>query len=908
MLKKKSIVGKKVAAVVASPPRGKSEKKKKTKPKQKKPSKAAAEKAFEKKVEKVVQKVFDHPSQAVENLIHKVSAKLDLKANSGNVNAVALSDVAIADMLGAWVDNITRSTPICVSTIGTAFRVWPIELYLFGYIALLLHIRRVGQLGGDTLGTLPQFLNDLSIPVPLAKFFEYLGKYRKNDQNLMTLYNLPPNFMNSLLNKGYIDPAASYPFPVSQNGLVYDNMYLGGIKELVADRNWTNITVSAWCQTRLQGVANAFRSLDIAVVPLSGIPEEAPSIDAYACRGKDRESNAVLAGRVFAVVPIHDEDLATIFSQGRTLQVYSTWLSKVIPPPMIDLNLGFATLTTEQYLAFGFMYFMSGQNEFKAGPVKRVYKLMGGPQVTTFAWSVKYISDQAVKTCITQSYKQLQAKIPNFSDKYPFANPPNAASAWRILYALEVLFLVHLLHRVNTSNPVTNLALPLSNTASSSSTAFHTDGVTDGVPLLSLMTEFIESLGVVVSEGSMIFPRFIPITRSPGTTWGSGSFAGNLIMMSWRGLNYASGVTSVFPFPFEGTSTEYPNINTGSFIWDSSFNGNYVVSPPLFPYPIQIPSATLFSFVGLLKSALGQQYYQNISMALTCGKSGFQHRFGKLSQMLSVLEAPAGNSQLIVLTPVDNNILYAGAPEPASEGKEEGAIKTNITTGPLYFFYAQTTVVGSSVIMDRHELMNAIVLASERIDNIDLVNPSIPYLCRIVGADSLSFTSQIVDMTTQPGQDNGDLMPNPTRLPNGQFVPTRMVEKKNNQPSVWDSAIHKVGSDIIEGGAGIAAGLACDIIPIVGELISPACAAGASSLVSTFMSRSSTYANGRMDSSAGVDHKARIAAVKAGVAQVGKAVGASSDAIGHTMKALSGVAAAHTYGIMRPALARVPVN
>lgn len=904
MLKGKINKNRSVAAVAAGPPRGKQvQKKGPKKPGRRKVQKAAAEKQFDKKVEQVVQKVFEHPSKAVENLIHKVTSKLDLKANSGNVNAVPLRDVVVANFLGAWVDNLTRMKPICVSTIGTNLRVWPAEILLFGYIAMLLHIRRVGQLGGDTLGTLPQFLSDLSIPVPLAKFLEYLGKYRRNDQNLMTVYTLPVNFMNSLLSVGHIDPQLTYPFPVSQNGLVYDNMYQGGIKELVADRTWTPITISAWCQTRLQAIANAFRSLSLPVVPLNSIPEDAPSIDAYACRGIDRAFATPIPGRVFAVVPIMDEDVATIFSQGRSLQVYSTWLSKVSPVPMMDLNMGFATLTLEQYLAFGFMYFMSGQNEFKAGPIKRVYKLMGGPSISTFAWAQKNISEQSVKTVLTQSYKQLQAKIPGFNDTY--ASGPPGGSAWRVLYTLHVLFLVHLLHRVNTSNPVTNLALPLRISPNSSSTAFHTDGVTDGVPLLSIMTEFIESLGVIVSEGAMIFPRFTPYFATPTNTWGSAAFAGNLIAMSWRGLNYVAGNQSIFPFPLDGTSGKNPNVSTGGFIWDSNFDGNYFASSPTYPYPIQIPASTLFSFVGAMKAALGQQFYQNISMALTCGKSGFQHRFGKLEQMLCILEATAGNDQIIVLNPTENSLNFAEDEEEEGNERKSNKLGTAVTSGPLFFYYTQTSVVGSSVVLDRHELMNAIVLVSDRVSNIDLVSPTVPFLCRIVGTDSLSFTSQIVDMTTQPGQDNGDLVPNPTRLPNGQFVPTRAIEKRNNHPSTWDNALHKVGSDLIEGGAGIAAGLACDVIPIIGELISPACAAGASSLVSTFMSRGSTFANGRMDSNAGVDHKARIAAVKTGVAQVGKAVGASSDAIGHTMKALAGVAAAHTYGIIRPSLGRI---
>jgi hypothetical protein len=735
---------------------------------------------------------------------------------------------------------------------------------------------------------LPQFSRELSIPVPLAKVLEYLGKYVHRDQNIITTYTMQPGTMNALITRGFVDGSSTYPVLYSVGtGLAYDSMIQSASNgELCADRtaaSWPSISVAAWCQQRLFLVSNALRSLDIPVVPLDQIPEYAPSIDAYACRGKDRVSGNVLIGRVFAVTPIHDEDVATIFSEGRSLTILGPWVSKTMNWPMFDLVLAYANIPLEFYLACGFMFFMSTQHEFKAGPVKKVYKLYGKAEVTTFAWAPKIIGEQAIRTCLVESYKQFQAKIPGFNDV-------QGASGWKMLYALTVLFLTNLHHRIELSSPITNLALPLNGNPYWASTAFHNDGIADGMYLPAIMSEFISSCGVVVSEGAMVVPRLFLSQASPTNTWGSPTFAGNLIAMSWRKLNYTNGDGFMFPFPFAGTTTVAPNFNTGNFIWDSTYDAPYFTLPAGIAYSVQIPSTTLSAFVKGYKSMLGQQYYQNISIAMTGRSVMYTKPFGKPSQMLSVLEIPTGGNQIVVVSPADGS-LSADVP---CDGKKLG---TAISSGPLYFFYSTTAVVSSSLVLDRHELMEAILLCADRVGDVGLAVPTLAYNCRITGADSLALTSSVVEITMQPGQNNGESVPDPVRLPNGQLVPVRSVEAKTNTPSIWDTAVHRVGSDIIEGGAGIAAGLACDAIPFIGELVSPLCASGAASLVSTFLSRSSTYATGIENKSAGVDYKARIAAVKQGVQNVGKAVGAATDAIQHTSNALTKVAANSALGL-----------
>lgn len=812
-------------------------------------------------------------------LLKLINEKFDFKATSGQATAFPLNTVAYSIFVQCWVDRIIMQTPICVG----ASAVTPSDLAMFAWMAVILRVRKFGQLTGDTISLIPSFAEDISLPVPLANILAYFGQYTQMDQNFVTSYNLPSGFMNATIGFSQLDPAQTYPFPVYNGGLLYDRMYNGGINELVANRVWTPLTVAEWCNTRLYNVSAQLKLLNIATVPSSSVPKEAPGIEAYCCRGIDQFTANVIPGRVYSLVNPVDWEIATIFSIGRNRVVQQTWRSRSISVPSFEPGFRYGTMSTEHYLAAGVMYLLVSQSQYKAGRIRDVYKI-GKSKLGTFAWNVKHISGTQVKTLLAANYVQLQEQIPEFNDQV------TAAIGFRQLYAMHVLFCLHLHHRCEFSSPVTQVALRLNGSSAHSATAFYNEGISDGVSLPGALAEFIESLGAVISDGAMVFPMLLNPTNVASQTWLDPTFAGNMIEMSWKGLNYANGQPDFYPFPWNGATVQVPTINTGIFTWDSAFQANYEVIPVSFPYPIQHPQMSINDFVEVWKATTGSQIYNNLSLAMVHTARLKEIRFGEPYQMLSVAATSA--FRRIAVSPA-LTVLSA---------TEKGALGAPNPTPPLYVDAAVVTFVGSSMVMNRAEAVQATILPSN-IDAININAATSTFLCKMTSTNSYMMLEEAINRVTQSGLNNTTLtlnhQPSSTtmqRLPGGEIVPVKAKDNAST-PSAWDQTVHEIGGRLLPPAIGTAASVACDFIPIIGAFLAPMCGAGASAIASTLLSRSSVTGQHLTESSSSSPTTAALQSVGSGISKFGSALKATDEAVAQAGAIVNRFALAQVKGL-----------
>lgn len=816
---------------------------------------------------------------AGEFLIKLLNERFDFKANSGQAIAFDFNTQAYSIFVNAWVDRITMLTPVCVSSTGSA-PIYPVDLAMFAWMAAIIHIRKTGQLTGDTIGQLPQFTQDIDVPVPLASILQYIGKYTKHDQNFQTKYALPNGFMNASINVGELNPATTYPFPVYNGGLLWDLLGVSGMGEMTALRNWAPITVTNWCSSRLFLVSNALKLLNIPVVPMSQVPTSAPGPEAYACRGIDQLSASIIPNRVYSMISPIDWELATVFSFGRNRVVQQTWRSEVITSPTFEPGVVYATLSTEHYLAAGLMFLLINQNAFRSGPIKRVYRL-AKTRLRTYAWNVKYISGTSVKQQISVAYSQIQQQIPLFSDQI------TPAIGFRQLYALHAIVALHLHHRCEMNSPFTQQALRLA-AGSYSGSAYYNNGVTASVALPSNLTEFIESIGVVVTDGQMVVPYLKPAPGGSDTTWNDPSYAGNLIMMSWKGLNYpaSSVLQDAYPFPFSGATVLKPDINAGGFIWDTAFQANYTAPFASTPYPIQHPQFTVDSFAEIWKSTLGSQFFNNLSMSMVSTAKMRQIRFGEAYQMLSI--ASGVSTRPIALEPV-NSKLSSVAPV---EEKTSGKVGTPAPTPSLFVNAPVVGYVGSSLVLNGAEIMQATILPAS-IGTIDINGATSTFLCKMSGSNTLLLLEDMVSKTVQSGLQI-QAPDKPKVLSGGELMPLK-ASTKDVKVSAWDQVVHETSSKLIPPVVGTAATIACDFIPIIGELISPLCGAGAAALATMFTSRGHVTAQ-HIDASVESAGRAHTA-VKSGMQKLGHAVSASKTAVDQASDLVGKFATAQVKGI-----------
>jgi hypothetical protein len=842
-----------------------------------------------KEVEKKIIKEKESMNKQMSALIQQLDRKLNYKALAGQTVAYDLNTNAFAILFQRLLDRYAMTTSLFVNQDGAANKIYPVDFLLYCWMSLLLHLREVGTVTGD-MAEMPSFAENISVPVPVASLIQYIGRYQKADMNLSTIFALSPTFFSSLVQNGHFDPALSYPFPHDNEGQLVDSLSAKPfVGEYFAQRDWTPLSVSAWCQTRLMRVSNYFRALNLPTVPLREIPGYAPGPEAYCCRGIDADTGYVYTNRVFTISKPFDSELGTIFSIGRVRIISEGYMSATIAGFATDPRFGYGTFQIENYLASGCVYLLLQQNEFRHGPIKRVYQLYRRNRVNTFAWSSKLIDGNAVQAIFATVWRQIQRQIPGFNDVQ------GATSSFRQFYALYSIFLLHLHHRIELSSPIANLALRLQGTTAHSISAYYNEGLAEKVALPAALERFISTVGVVLSHGAMVFPRFHSLPNTPQFTWGDPQWQNNLLAFSWRGFYSTPLNTNAYPFSWAGVGlTLPPNIKTQYYILDAAFEPQYLTVTALNPYPVQHPQAFLSEYIAVWASTTSSQVFKEFATTMVSKNSNLDRKFGTVGQMCS----RTGGSGFI--NKID--IFEGGSDLTAVEEKEADKLGSPAPFGKVAVAYLSPAIVTSSMILNGSEALEAIVIPMS-VRSLEINGAYSPYMCKMTVTASNLLLEELIDLTTQAGVNNSivESSNTPSMLISnaGHVIPTKPTDHPDG-PSKWEVAVAQTSQKAVPPLVGAAAGIACDFVPIIGELLSPLCAAGASGLVSTLMSRSLSSGQNFAKPIPEDESRAKIQAVRGGIEEMSKLIGASGEVVKKTSETLARVAASQVRGIVTP--------
>lgn len=825
-------------------------------------------------------------AKQVSEVIGLIDKRLSYKALQGQARTVPVNTAALAIFFGRLLDRFAMTTPLFVSRGGATNYIYPVDFLMFCWISTFLHVRDVGVVTGDMV-ELPSFSENMSIPVALASILQYLGRFEKSDLNLVSSMEIPVNYFATLINQGHYDPALTYPFVTANDGQVVDYLTIGGSQDLEATRGWVAMSVGAWCKTRLFKVVGALKSLNIATVPLREIPHYAPGPEAYCCRGTDPDTGVLFANRVFSHFKPFDSELGTIFSIGRINPIFQAFISAPITSFMTNPGYGYGTYSLESYLAAGCVHLLMAQVAYKHGPIKRVYSFYRGTKISTFAWATKYIDGAAVQGLFGITWKQVQRQLPGFNDVQ------GGGATFRQFYCLYALFMLHLHHRVELASPVANLALRITGTTAHSISAYYNEGLADSIALPAALDKFIQSIGLVVSNGAMICPRFRSAPNTAVFTWGDAAWENNLVAMSWKGLKVSSGNQNIYPMFWEGSGAVNPFIKTPYYTLDAAYNAIYVgVNTAGTPYPIQHPQMTIASIASAWQTTTSSQVFKEFPITMVSKKSNLDSFYGSPGQMCSVSGGALYINRIDIFT--TNGDLSALDPDVEKLG-------TPSPVGPISARFIVPSIVASSMILNSSEALEAVVIPS-RLAILDQDTIQSPYTCKMTVTSVHTILEELIDLTTQAGVNNSAVDSGQQKLlisSTGHVIPTKSEDHPTG-PSKWDLAVAQVGQKTVPPLVGAAASVACDFIPLIGEFLSPICAAGASNIVAALMSRGSTTGQSFARPVNESEAKSKIQAVRDGVFEMAKLVGAKGAAVAKTSDVLTKVAASQVRGIVTP--------
>jgi hypothetical protein len=233
--------------------------------------------------------------------------------------------VSIGDfycLLDALIGDLAMNSKIFVKDGSSATPgLSPNDVAFYCFVALAVHIKRVGTLTGTDVGLLPNTMSQLIIPNVIAKFLEGLGTFSSQGVLMKSTMAWPANCVPLTSQYGSAGSIVGFTRDTTLPKVTYDVLTVdSSYGDLVLQTGTYPVTtLPGWLSTYMDWVSEGLSQCGLRTVPYAKIPSVAPNADAYSIAWDEVSQDTGVPADQFGNVSLQWLNLSDAFNPEASL-------------------------------------------------------------------------------------------------------------------------------------------------------------------------------------------------------------------------------------------------------------------------------------------------------------------------------------------------------------------------------------------------------------------------------------------------------------------------------------------------------------------------------------------------------------------------------------------------------------